>query len=287
MEEVKGSIPFSSTPEPQVVRPGVRPFSGTDDSQGVHIELTDSTRTLRVMTHTNPRHLRFVRTVRRSHLARLAATGALVVIPAACGSNDADVFGAAGQSVTTDQTVTTEAVTTTAALAETTATTVTTVTTAAADDAADAATVPATAEMVVDFTYTAEASGGRAHNPYVAVWVEDTDGNLVRTISLWYEQSDKGARWLNDLSSWYGSSGGDVLTSGATRAAGSYSVVWDGTDLDGGTVAAGQYVVYIESAREHGPHSITAVEVTLGNDGFSVTLRDDGELSSATATFTV
>ena len=53
------------------------------------------------------------------------------------------------------------------------------------------------------------------------------------------------------------------------------------------TVAAGQYVVYIESAREHGPHSITAVEVTLGNDGFSVTLRDDGELSSATATFTV
>ena len=39
----------------------------------------------------------------------------------------------------------------------------------------------------------------------------------------------------------------------ATRPAGTYSVTWDGTDTEGNRVPSGDYVVYVEAAREHGP----------------------------------
>jgi hypothetical protein len=109
----------------------------------------------------------------------------------------------------------------------------------------------------------------------------------VQTISLWYEQSGKGARWLNELRGWYAASGGSATTSGATRAAGSYSVVWDGTDLDGNLVAQGDYVLYVEAAREHGPYEITSTPITIDGSGFTVALGDEGELTAVSATLTV
>lgn len=254
------------------------------------------------MAHTNPRHLRFVRTARRSHLARLAAAGAIVVVPAACGNDDAEVFGNAATETATDiGTLGTDTDTDnidtggtdtagTADTADTTPTSGTDPLTTATESTASAtagAAVPSTAEMVVDFTYVAESSDGRVNNPYIAVWVEDLDGNLVETISVWYAQSDDGGRWLDDLSSWYNASGGEALTSGATRAAGTYSVVWDATGIDGSAVSSGQYVVYVESAREHGPHSITAVEVALGAEDVVAALPDDSELVDVTVSYTV
>lgn len=230
-----------------------------------------------------PTTSRYLRSARSAHVARLLAAGAIVVVPAACGGGgDADVFSATEASTGDASADASPADVGVQSAAGTVApgTAATTVDTGAV--------FPSTGELVVDFTYTPSASGGRVRNPYVAVWVEDAAGNYVATIAVWYEQSDKGVRYLDDLRAWTTASSGEVGTTstGATRAPGSYSVVWDGTDLDGDKVAQGEYVVFVEAAREHGPYEITSTPVTIGSAGFSVQIPDNGELTGLTATLT-
>lgn len=241
---------------------------------------------------------RYLPKARAAHIARLVGAGVLVVVPAACGaSDDAGVFAGVADTAPLDQPASsadTTTATTTPTSTLTSTTTPTTATTPATSAPATSApttngTFPAGGEVAVDFTYAADASTGQVRNPYVAVWVEDAEGNYVTTIAVWYEQSGKGTRWLSDLRSWMSASNGDVSTSstGATRSPGSYSVVWDGTDLDGNPVAQGDYVIFVEAAREHGPYEITSATITIGDSGTSVTLPDNGELSSLTATLAV
>jgi hypothetical protein len=240
---------------------------------------------------TNP-PFRYVQAARRSRALHLVATGALVLLPAACGDGDADVFGDDAGSDAVDEQSASDAttdgsITTTSRVADDpppATATASAGTSIASDGAASGGVVPVGGELVVDFTYSSGSSQGPVRNPYIAVWVEDGDGNLVQTVSLWYEQSGKGARWLNELRNWYSVGAGDTVTSGATRAAGTYSVVWDGTGLDGQPVPAGDYVLFIEAAREHGPYSITSAPITVDGSSFQVALADDGELSAATAT---
>lgn len=223
---------------------------------------------------------------RSSRLLRSSAmAGALLVLPGlACGNDDADTF-AAGDTATDGgtggtATVTSSSVTTTLSGDQAT-------TTISGDQGATGGAVfPDGAELAVSFTFEPDGTGrGPARNPYIAVWVEDASGNLVDTISVWYAQGGKGDRWLDDLRSWYSASGGsaDTTVVGATRAAGSYTVVWDGTDLDGNPVEQGQYVLYVEAAREHGPYEITSADLAIGDGTFSVTLDDQGELSNVSA----
>ena len=242
-----------------------------------------------------PRHAnsRYLGKARAAYLARLVAAGAIVVVPAACGGGgDAEVFGSAttaaddaddGATATGGTSLTTPA--STAAATTVTAATTVPATGAPADGAG--ATFPAGGELVVDFTFAAESSD-RVRNPYVAVWVEDADGNYVSTIAVWYEQTDKGMRYLSDLRGWISASNGEVpsTSTGATRSPGSYSVVWDGTDIDGNPVTQGDYVLYVEAAREHGPYEITSAPIAISDAGFAVTLDDNGELSGLSATLT-
>ena len=147
--------------------------------------------------------------------------------------------------------------------------------------------LPVGAEMVIAFTYQ-QAAGGKDVPPYVAVWIEDADGELVQTVALWFEQSGKGSRWLPDLKRWFSvdqarvDAGGDDVVdvvSSATRLAGSYQVTWDGSQLAATTPApAAQYHVCIEAARERGPYSLVRQAVTLDGGPVAVALPDDGEL---------
>jgi len=228
-------------------------------------------------------HSRYLQAVNKAHLAALAA-GVLVVLPA-CGGGDKETFGS-----TEGATETTISAETIASVGESSIPVTTLASESTAITAAAGPAVPASTEMTVSFTYTANSTGGRVRNPYIAVWVEDKDGNLVQTISVWFLQSTKGKRWLNDLRSWYSvatQAGAEVTTSGATRPAGSYSVAWDGKGMDGKPVPQGEYVLYVESAREKGPYSITSTPITLGTEGVAVTLPDNGELNTLSATVTV
>ena len=209
----------------------------------------------------------------RTSLARGAVAGAMLVLPVACGTGDEAVFDTT--SAVTETTTAAPAEATTAPTAVAPETTVV--------ESATNAVFPTGAELVVSFTYE-PSSSAQAKRPYVAVWVEDADGNLVDTISLWFEQSGKGQKWLSDLRRWYSAGGAtDTTMSGATRVAGDYTVAWDGTDADGDPVVPGHYVLYIEAAREHGPYSLTSGSITISDAGMSVALADEGELSAASA----
>lgn len=227
---------------------------------------------------------RYLQAINRAHLAALATAGALVVLPA-CGGGDKAAFS----SSTAAATETTLSADTVASVTETTIP-VTTLASASTAAVVQGPTVPASTQMTVNFTYTAEGDGGMVRNPYVAVWVEDKQGNLVQTVSVWFLQSQKGQRYLQHLRSWYtlaNESGAEVTTSGATRPAGTYSVVWDGKGMDGNLVAQGEYVLFIEAAREHGPYSISSALLTLSDKGVEVALPDDTELSGMTASVAV
>lgn len=250
----------------------------------------------------------------------------LMIAAAACGSGDVDVFagaltdpvgegsaGAAAQPVPTTAPIeipeeiaqgappTVEASPTTVDASPTAAPDPT------AEPAAEPTTPPATAEptaaptappnagpvavageMVVSFTYT-PGPVGKIERPYIAVWVENQAGELAETISLWYEQGRRGARWLDHLDRWWavdqsrialGGVDDSVTISSATRAAGSYTVVWDG-NIDGVPAPAGQYFVCIESAREDGPTSLIREPFNLGGTLASTALPNAGELSAA------
>lgn len=209
---------------------------------------------------------RYARVSRRAFLGAVAG-GSLVAL-VGCGTDDADVLAPVPAS-TQPRTGTV--------------------------GTADAGSLPASAKLTVTFTYEASATsgdagprrpgGGMIRNPYIAVWVEDAAEELVATIALWHLQGGED-RWLSDLAAWFEASGGVETVSSATRAPGTYNVAWDCTDDAGARIPAGDYTLYIESAREHGPYQIIDQTVSLGATGGQWTLEPDGELVAASATFT-
>lgn len=161
---------------------------------------------------------------------------------------------------------------------------------AATQSSQSGAALPASARLDVTFTVAAASSGGGgrggARNPYVAVWVETTDGTLVQTISLWHLAGEND-RWLSDLRAWYTASGGTETNSSATRAAGSYTVAWDLTDTSGAKVAAGDYVLCIEGAREHGSYELIQQPITLGSAAADGTLEPSNDIEAAAWKYSV
>lgn len=126
----------------------------------------------------------------------------------------------------------------------------------------------------VDVSFAIHASGGqRYRRPYIAVWVEDSDGFPIRTLALWVQTSGPGPRWIPDLKRWYRSDRVRKLAedtdlvemvSEPTKKPGEYHVSWDGRDAAGKDVLAGEYTLMIEAAREHGTYQLARQKITLG-----------------------
>jgi len=230
---------------------------------------------------------RFESVSRRQFLRRSAVLGAVVLVPGvACGNNDKQALSDSGSVGTTT--------------VAGTAGTAGSGSTPAGGSAAGTTTIaapsgpafPTGAQLEVNFTYL--ASDGRARNPYIAVWVETPAGELVSTVSVWFKSRD--AKYLQHLTRWYdaettlidagGTNNVDAISE-ASRPAGTYQVVWNGTDVDGAAVAQGEYVLCIEAAREHGPHGLMTTPITIGTAAFQATLTDDGELTSGSVNFVV
>lgn len=219
---------------------------------------------------------RYAAVSRRAFLRRVAGAGVVAVGVAACGHDDAAVFAEGGGTGDTEAPTTTGPTATTGAPTEVPTTTEPPTTT-------EAPAAEIEGEMTVRFTYA--AAGSRVRNPYVAVWIEDADGALVDTIALWFLQSQKGMRWLDDLRRWSSVDGSSITidtVSSATRTPGDYALTWDLTDVDGRPIAAGDYHVCIEAAREHGPYSLIRQEIVLGSGDVTIEPNPDGELSDAT-----
>jgi FAD:protein FMN transferase len=117
----------------------------------------------------------------------------------------------------------------------------------------------------------------RIHRPYVAVWVKNAKGYIVRTVAAWGEDN----RYQRRLSSWWNNprEGKEEprLVARATRAPGAYTVVWDGKDDFGRRVPAGDYTIAVEICREDGHHVVESVALTCGSEPVKATLRETAE----------
>ncbi len=231
-------------------------------------------------------HSRYLRVSRRAMLRTSLGTG-VVLLTGACGNQDSDVFAGAiadAPTTTEPETSSTTSSSTTSEPAAEPADTATTTT-----SAPETAGLAVAGEMIISFTYTRSA-GGKIESPYVAVWIEDADGELLETIALFYEQTRRGARWLDHLDRWFavdaariaagGTDNADTISS-ATRTPGTYDLAWDGT-ATGAPLGAGDYFICIESAREDGPYSLIREPLRLDGTLPTTPLPDTGELSAAT-----
>jgi hypothetical protein len=132
-----------------------------------------------------------------------------------------------------------------------------------------AANWPAGYQLTVALPLTARRSKKR---PYVAVWVEDSSGKLVRAIALWANKS----KYYATLGTLWNLQRGNLNpfrpVTRATRSSGRYDLVWDGLDSAGHPVPLGTYRITVETNQEDGTYAKQSGTITLGDSPTSVSL---------------
>lgn len=105
----------------------------------------------------------------------------------------------------------------------------------------------------IDIVFEFERQSTEASNQ-IAIWVEDTEGNLIKNIYVTDFTAEGGYQVREDaLNHWVEKADPAEMDeseidafSGATPTAGTLSYTWDGTDENGQKVEAGQYKIFIE-----------------------------------------
>ncbi|MDD3518559.1 MAG: DUF2271 domain-containing protein [Chromatiales bacterium] len=100
--------------------------------------------------------------------------------------------------------------------------------------------------------------------PYVAVWIERPDNSVAANLSVWYDakmRNDEGEKWLKDMRQWWRRIGRGVEVpidgvTAATRMPGKHRLSFTTGQTPLGTLAAGEYRLVVEAAREHGGREI-------------------------------
>lgn len=138
------------------------------------------------------------------------------------------------------------------------------------------------AELEIQLTLP-ELDAQPYHRPYVAIWLETPERQHITTLALWVEQ----AEWFKDLRQWWRKVGKSNTNidgiSSATRRPGTYTINWNGKDLDGKAVAAGKYLLNLEVVREEGGRDYTRVALDLTKDG-KITIDGTKEFSQSFVT---
>lgn len=107
------------------------------------------------------------------------------------------------------------------------------------------------------------------HRPYVAVWLEKDGGGLT-DLSVWYDvklKDKEGEKWLKDIRQWWRRSGRSQEfpidgVSAATRAPGVHKLNFSAGQAPLGELAAGQYTLMVEAAREVGGRELLKIPFT-------------------------
>lgn len=143
---------------------------------------------------------------------------------------------------------------------------------------------PAGFEVAIDYQIP-EVSAGRYHPPFVAIWITDQDGKLVRTL---FHLGNRPRRFLDSNYVWWKGFNADgqgaerlAAVTRPSRPPGKYSAVWDGKDDAGNPVSQGRYVVNIEMSREHGGHSLQTIPLDIGKAPVAGAAQGEGESGPA------
>jgi hypothetical protein len=108
------------------------------------------------------------------------------------------------------------------------------------------------------------------HTPYAAVWLESAeegDKKTVKTLSVWYadkKRENAGEKWLKDLRQWWRRDGRSLTfpidgVSGATKLAGIHKLSYTQGAAPLGDLAKGNYVLFVELAREGGGREVVKI----------------------------
>ena len=105
------------------------------------------------------------------------------------------------------------------------------------------------------------------HKPYVAFWLESADGGKVTNLAVWYDikhKDNEGGKWLKDMRQWWRRTGRELTMpvdglSSPTRAPGTHQIAFDGTAKQLTELAAGNYSLVVEAAREVGGRELLRV----------------------------
>lgn len=119
----------------------------------------------------------------------------------------------------------------------------------------------------------------RYRRPYLAIWITSTDGVPVEQLLVLGNRS----RWLRDLPQWWRAYGRDDNHAAhgiarATREPGRYTLGWDGRDGHGHPVPAGEYLLHVEAAREHGGHEVVTLPFRIGSSSRELTHQGEREV---------
>jgi hypothetical protein len=119
---------------------------------------------------------------------------------------------------------------------------------------------------------------GEYHPPYVASWIENSQGKPVRTLLLWREQ----AKWQKDIRRWWRKVGKkdaelvDAITS-ATRITGKYPLSFLAENDEKASLQKGKYTLFIEVVRENGGRAIIRQPFSINGEKATFTLAATNE----------
>ncbi len=115
-------------------------------------------------------------------------------------------------------------------------------------------------------------NGDRSPAHVMAVWIEDAQGNFIKTIAR------IGSSRYKYLYSWMGSSDNgnvvDALTSATFNSWDNMSFFWDSTDTSSQLVAQGDYNLWIEYTTAHAQGPKYSIPFTIGSDNVEITPPD-------------
>lgn len=128
-------------------------------------------------------------------------------------------------------------------------------------------------------------SGRSTKRPYVAVWVEDSSGRMVRSLALWGNKY----KYYPDLSTAWNLTGGNQKpfhsVTRATRPAGKYELIWDGMDNENRPVPRGTYRITVETNQERGTYAKQTGTIVVGDSPASITLPPTANFDEVLVTY--
>jgi hypothetical protein len=126
----------------------------------------------------------------------------------------------------------------------------------------------------VEVSFNFHKQSGFSTNQF-AVWIEDSRGNVVKTIFA--TKFTAGGGWSKRAESiplWVSKSGLSSMNkndidafSGATPRTGALSYRWDGLDKNGSSLPGGEYQVFLEATLKRDDRVLYSAPVILGNGG--------------------
>ncbi len=125
----------------------------------------------------------------------------------------------------------------------------------------------------LEITVSYEKQAGRGSNQY-AVWIEDTKGDIVKTLYVTAFTADGGYTYREtSLPVWVIKANPASLSkeqidafSGATPSSGEHTYTWDLTDQQGNKVEAGNYIYIVEATYLGDSHVMFKDSFTVGNN---------------------